>query len=178
MTSRLLSIENLYPRLGRYDMRLLTNKFDHSRNGASAGFTLIEALIVVALLGILGAIAIPVYQNYISGSKQRAAEAAFEQIPLMLENFRAENGQFPPNGPYLYTEDADGAVTQNDFNGNATDPFQEFKPRSPSASATNFHYTVTISNTGSATEQAVITVTGVDNIAGNYSGITITRTYQ
>ncbi len=59
------------------------------------GFTLIELMIVVAIIGILAAIAIPQYQNYVGRANVAAAVQTVSSNKTGLENYVMENGFFP-----------------------------------------------------------------------------------
>jgi type IV pilus assembly protein PilE len=54
----------------------------------SGGFTLIELLITVAIVAILGTIALPAYYNFLIESRRTDAHATLSKIQLAQENFR------------------------------------------------------------------------------------------
>lgn len=59
------------------------------------GFTLIEVITVVAIIGTLAAIAIPNYISYLERAKLARVIAEFQGIESAVYNFRNENGRFP-----------------------------------------------------------------------------------
>ena len=58
----------------------------------SKGFTLIELMIVVAIVGILASIAIPSYQTYTNKAKYSEVVLAVSTVKLSMETCLQENG--------------------------------------------------------------------------------------
>ncbi|WP_375321213.1 pilin [Aliivibrio logei] len=62
------------------------------------GFTLIELMIVVAVIGVLSAIAMPQYQKYVAKAEVASALATLTGIKTNVEAYSVENGAFPASG--------------------------------------------------------------------------------
>ena len=106
----------------------------------AAGFTLIEVMIVVAIIGILAAIALPNYKNYIRRGQQPEAFNALSDYRTKMEQYYQDNRNYGSTG----TVCADN-TTANSWNG--------FAP----AGAKYFTFTCATSNTQQA---YTITATG------------------
>ena len=59
------------------------------------GFTLIELMIVVAIIAILAAIAMPLYSDYVLRSKLRTAQSDLMALSSTVENFRQRTLGYP-----------------------------------------------------------------------------------
>lgn len=99
----------------------------------SRGMTLIELLVVVLVIGILAAIAVPIYTNYMLRARRADAKTALEQLRAGQEMRRAERGSYETDlvalrttwgGPGAKVGDYDitMAATATTFTGTAT-PF-------------------------------------------------------
>lgn len=94
--------------LDKYD--LITNK-----SAKHQGFTLVEIMIVVAILGVLAAIAYPNYQRYVIKSKRTDMMSEMQNIAAEIQSRKLSQGTYgndlitglggtyPRQGPTLYT---------------------------------------------------------------------------
>ncbi len=92
---------------------------NHSATRSAAGFTLLELLVVVTIIGLLAAYVGPKYFSQLGRSEQGVAKAQVEAFARALDTYRLEVGQYPTteeglnalltkpasaakwNGPYL-----------------------------------------------------------------------------
>jgi general secretion pathway protein G len=102
-----------------------------ARRAAEAGFTLVEMLVVITIIGLIMALVAPRVLNYLTESKVKAAKIQIESFGSALDLYYLDEGHYPTtsegltalvqkpeasptwNGPYLK-----GAVVPNDPWGN------------------------------------------------------------
>lgn len=79
------------------------------------GFTLMEVMIVVAIIGILAAIGIPSYRNYVIKAHRKEAVAQIMEIAGLLER------NYVPNGQYMdaYITQLNSDLSMNRVPGNS-----------------------------------------------------------
>ncbi|WP_431109701.1 type IV pilin protein [Variovorax paradoxus] len=82
---------------------------------AEKGFTLIELMITVAIVGILAAIAYPSYTEYVMRSRRVEGQNLLNDAAARQERFRAQNGVYAGAGELDKLKLPTGAASQNGY---------------------------------------------------------------
>lgn len=103
-----------------------------------AGFTLIELMIVTAIIIVLSAIAIPIYGQYVAKGRQQNAFLALNSARLAMEAYRLKNNGYLAAGKNVeQLPGYDTAIWTN------VSPYHRYKIEITAAAATSFRITAT-----------------------------------
>ncbi|ANQ27258.1 prepilin-type N-terminal cleavage/methylation domain-containing protein [Vibrio natriegens] len=88
------------------------------------GFTLIELMIVVAIIGVLSAIAIPAYKNYVKKSEASTGLSTVRSLLTNIDIHEQETGAFPTSLTEIGATSGMNTLGTIEFNGNSAIQFK------------------------------------------------------
>ena len=92
-----------------------------AREALRQGFTLIEILVVVAIIGMLGAVAVPAYMNYLADARIATTRSLIANVDVAVKSYNMKHGKYPESLEVLQEPQEDGGDPW--LEGEAVDPW-------------------------------------------------------
>jgi type IV pilus assembly protein PilE len=134
------------------------------------GFTLVELMVVVAIIGILAGVAYPNYTEYVARGRRAEAQKALLEASQFMQRWYASRNSFTDGtagtGPTLPNQNTLSTYTLN----------------KPTVDKDDLTYTITATRAGIMSKDKcgdfTLTSTGVKNLTGNAAGFNVARCWK
>ena len=137
-----------------------------------AGFTLLEMMLAVAIIGILAAIAIPNYSEYVARSKRCEGQALLSEGAARQERFFAQNNSYVTNSANI------GQLALRNTSGTVVTSENGYYQMTVSSAAGDGGYTLTATQTFGDAACGNLTLNALGTKGRSGSGKTIEQCWK